>query len=152
MKELLFVKLLNKAAAYCTSAERCRSEVAEKLRQWGMSGEESEAVIEKLERERFIDERRYAQAYVHDKFNYNKWGRRKISLMLFAKGIADDIVEEALQTIDDEAYEETLYRLLEAKLGIMKWSDTRERNAKLVRYAAGRGFESSLIYEVLKRF
>ena len=72
--------------------------------------------------------------------------------MLFAKGIADDIVEEAFQTIDDEAYEETLYRLLEAKLGTMKWSDTRERNAKLMRYAAGRGFESGLIYEVLKRF
>ncbi len=151
MRELSFGDALNRAAAYCSGTERCRSEVVEKLRRWGVEEADIEKIVTRLTVERFLDERRYAEAYVRDKFRYNGWGRRKISLMLRAKEIDGEVAEEAMQAIGDEEYEEALARLLAAKAKGMKFRDSYDRNAKLMRFAAGRGFESSVIYDVLKR-
>lgn len=140
----------DKAANLCSRSEKCTSEIKEKLTLWGLSSEESEAVIEKLTAEKYIDDERFARAYVKDKFRFNHWGRQKIEYMLRAKRISSEILEVAFEGIDTENYAGELRRLLTDKLKSTKGKDKFDLRNKLVRFAMGRGFESGQIYAVLK--
>ena len=140
MKEYTEKELLNKAAAYCASAEHCAAEVEAKLLQWGATPEAVTHILEWLEREKYIDSARFCRFFVRDKYRFNQWGRNKIIQALKMKGFASAAIEEGLTEIDAEEYASILARLLKQKSASVKSGSTYERNAKLIRFAAGRGF------------
>jgi len=140
----------SKAAFLCSKSEKCTSEIQEKLKLWGLSNDESEPVIEQLIAEKYIDDERFARAYVKDKFRFNRWGRQKIEYMLRAKHISSEILELALGEIEKEGYSEELKKLLTDKLKSTKGKDKYDIRNKLMRFAMSRGFESGQIYAVLK--
>ena len=141
--------LLNKAATYASRCEHCESEVREKLLAWGGSNEEVDEIIAYLIEERYIDNQRYANSYAKDKFRFNHWGKYKISMMLRSKDIGNEIIEEALEQIDDEAYLEKLQQILRDKLRSLKYSSEYEKKGKLFKFAQSRGFESGAISKVI---
>ena len=141
--------LLNKAATYASRCEHCESEVREKLLAWGGSNEEVDEIIAYLIEERYIDNQRYANSYTKDKFRFNHWGKYKISMMLRSKDIGNEIIEEALEQIDDEAYLEKLQQILKDKLRSLKYSSEYEKKGKLFKFAQSRGFESGAISKVI---
>ena len=104
-----------KAEAYCVTAERCVSEVRNKLIQWGVPQEVMNNIIKRLLEERFIDEGRYAKAYAREKHRFQHWGRMKIMQALKIKQISSDLVDEALADLDREDYMESLSFLLQKK-------------------------------------
>ena len=141
--------LLNKAAIYASRCEHCESEVREKLLGWGGSEEEADEIITYLIEERYIDNQRYANSYTRDKFRFNHWGKYKISMMLRSKDICNEIIEEALNQIDEEEYLEKLEQILRDKLRSLKYSSEYEKKGKLFKFAQSRGFESSAISKVI---
>lgn len=141
--------LLNKAATYASRCEHCESEVREKLLTWGGSNEEINEIIAYLIEERYIDNQRYANSYTRDKFRFNHWGKYKISMMLRSKDIGNDIIEEAMNQIEDEEYLEKLQQILRDKLRSLKYSSEYEKKGKLFKFAQSRGFESSAISKVI---
>lgn len=141
--------LLNKAAIYASRCEHCKSEVREKLLGWGGSEEEADEIITYLIEERYIDNQRYANSYTRDKFRFNHWGKYKISMMLRSKDICNEIIEEALNQIDEEEYLEKLEQILRDKLRSLKYSSEYEKKGKLFKFAQSRGFESSAISKVI---
>lgn len=147
MKELTDGELKYKAEAYCSSAERCPSEVEKKLVQWGGSPESVALIMAHLFKERYLDTLRFCRAYVRDKYRFNQWGRMKISQSLRMKQLSAEEIEEGLAEIDEEEYNEVLSRLLKQKAKSIKAGTVYERNAKLIRFAAGRGF---LMDEILR--
>jgi len=140
----------DKAAFLCSRSEKCTSEIQEKLKLWGLSSEDSEPVIEKLVAEKYLDDERFARAYVKDKFRFNHWGKQKIAHMLRAKNISAEILELAFEEIEDEGYSDELRKLLTDKEKSIKAKDKFDKRNKLMRFAMGRGFESGQIYAVLK--
>lgn len=135
----------------CVRAEHCQSEMREKLRVWGISEGDAEKVIASLRQNRFVDDARFARSYVHDKFAYQKWGRRKIAQGLMAKRIGREEIIDALAEINTDEYRETLVGLLRSKLcGDSSLLDTYEGRARLYRFALQRGFESTVISEALR--
>lgn len=145
MKELSDKEAFNKAAALCAGSEHCRSEIASKLEKWGVAEDMAAAILERLEQERYIDERRYARFYAHDKLRYNQWGRLKIKQGLYLKQIPADIIREALESLEDEEYTSIIKKILKARQRTVKGRNDYERAMKLLRYAAGKGFEPSLV-------
>lgn len=141
--------LLNKAAIYASRCEHCESEVREKLLGWGGSEEDADEIITYLIEERYIDNQRYANSYTRDKFRFNHWGKYKISMMLRSKDICNEIIEEALNQIDEEEYLEKLEQILRDKLRSLKYSSEYEKKGKLFKFAQSRGFESSAISKVI---
>jgi regulatory protein len=141
--------LLNKAATYASRCEHCESEVREKLLDWGATCEETDEIIAYLIEERYIDNQRYANSYVKDKFRFNHWGKYKISMMLRSKNIESEFIEEALNQIDNEEYLEKLQQILKDKLRSLKYSSEYEKKGKLFKFAQSRGFESSAISKVI---
>lgn len=136
-------------AALCAQAEHCQQEMCDKMRRWEMAPEVQERVIARLIKERFIDDERYARAFVKDKIRYNKWGRRKVQQGLWMKRINDDIQQRVLNEVDDKEYLAVLKPLLKQKAKSIKAESDYERNQKLVRFAFGRGFTYDIIRQCL---
>lgn len=132
---------LNRAAAYCSAAEHCRSEVNDKLQKWGLSYEVIQRILDRLEKEKFIDTDRYCRAFVDDKYRFAKWGKLKISQSLYLKKIAPEISRRYLEKIDEEEYLGILRNLLSVKRKSIRAKDEFELNGKLIRFAMSRGFE-----------
>lgn len=144
------------AEAYCSAAEHCRSEVAAKLRshrQDESCGNEEAGVVDRilthLEEEGYIDENRYAAAFVHDKLHFARWGRVKICSELRRKGVPQSCIEAAVEAIDEEEYLEILRGVINSKRSQVKGSTTYECSMKLLRFAAQRGFEPSLAARII---
>ena len=140
----------SKAAFFCSQAEKCTSEIQEKLKLWGLNEDDSQAVIDELKSEKYIDDERFARAYVKDKFRFNHWGKQKIEFMLRAKKINQEILELAFEEIEDESYLDEIKRLLAEKAKSIKAKDQYDKRNKLMRFALGRGFESGKVYTALK--
>ena len=141
-------KALARAAALCSRSEQCEADVHTKLSRWLDDPDAIHDIITRLKEEGFIDDLRYARAYVHDKFLYNGWGRIKLRAMLRAKGIDSEAIDNALIQIDDNEYAQMLHRLLTNKLNSIKHADARHTRAALLRFAASRGFESGMCYSI----
>ena len=135
--------------ALCAQAEHCQQEMRDKMRRWEMAPEAQERIITRLVKERYIDDERYARAFVKDKIRYNKWGRRKIQQGLWMKHIDDDILQRVLDEIGDEEYLAVLKTLLAQKRKNIKAQSDYELNQKLVRFALGRGFTYDIIRQCL---
>lgn len=142
-------KNLDKAMNYCSRAEHCVEDVRQKLWAWKVPEEEHDAIIETLIENNFIDESRYAEAFVNDKFRFNHWGRVKISMMLRTKKIGVAIIGNAISRIDDDEYIEVMKNLIETESKRIKSSSDYERKAKLMRFIVSRGFESNLASEFI---
>jgi regulatory protein len=138
-----------RAEAICSQAETCASDIRKKLGAWGLSEEDAGAVIDHLKESNFINDERYARAYVKDKFRFNGWGRQKISFKLRSKKISREIQDAAFAEIEEEAYSGRLLKLLSDKAGTIKARDPYDLRVKLIRFAMGRGFESSQIRAAL---
>ena len=136
-------------AALCAQAEHCQYEMLEKMRRWELPEDAQARVMAKLVKERYVDDERYARAFVKDKIRYNKWGRRKVEQALWQKRIDDEIRNSVLDDVDDEEYLSVLRPLLKQKRKTIKAKNDYELNQKLVRFALGRGFTFDIIRQCL---
>ena len=136
-------------AAICAQAEHCEQEMRDKMKRWELDETVQNRIIERLVKERYIDNERYARAFVKDKIRYNKWGRRKVQQGLWMKRIDASIQQQVLDEIDEKEYLDVLRPLLKQKRKNTKASSDYELNQKLVRFALGRGFSFDIIRQCL---
>lgn len=125
----------------CARAEKSSGDALRLMRGWGVPEGEREGVLAKLVEQRYIDDRRYAEAYVREKSNLSGWGARKISFQLRQKGIDKDIISSTLATLDNDAQFEQLTAKLERKMRTTKAANNYELRGKLLRYGLGLGFD-----------
>ena len=135
---------------YCAYQERSQKEVRNKLYDLGLKNSaDIENIISELIQTNFINEERFALAYVSGKFKMKQWGKIKIKQGLKFKGITDRLLKTALASIDGEKYIQTLSAFLQKKSDKLSEKDSYKRRYKLSQYAMMRGFEPDLITEVL---
>lgn len=107
--------LLSRAQRYCATAERCTYEVSMLLGRLGATTEQTDAVIDKLQQQSYINDARYCQAFVHDKVAFQAWGRLKIIMGLRAKHLPDELIDNAIAAIDGQAYNANIRKLILSK-------------------------------------
>ena len=142
---------LNRAAALCARSEQATGDIRAKLAQWGLGADDASSVIGQLTQQGFLDDTRYARAFVKDRFAFNGWGRVKIAHQLRLKGISTTDIEQALTTIDEDRYRDRLAELLRAKWRTVKGREPRAAWAALMRFAASRGFEAGIASDCVKQ-
>ena len=136
-------------AALCAQAEHCQQEMRDKMRRWELDEIVQNRIIDRLIKERYVDDERYARAFVKDKIRYNKWGRRKVQQGLWQKRIDADIQQRVLDEIDEKEYLDILRPLLKQKHKSIRAASDYELNQKLARFALSRGFTFDLIRQCL---
>jgi len=142
--------MLSRLAARCSTTELCTADIRQKLDATDLTPDEKERLLSRLVDEGFVDDNRYARAYVRDKFRFSRWGRVKIAQGLRAKQITSSAIDEALTEIDDDDYLQALRDALRAKRSSLHDTLPYETNAKLLRFALGRGYEMPVILQELK--
>ena len=143
-------QVLDKMAKYCAYQERCVKDVKDKLKTFDISEEEKTKILDYLLDNRFVNDNRFAKAFVRGKVNQSGWGVNKIRFHLIQKGIDKDIIDEALGQTDNEVYRQRLIDILKTKSKTIKAANDFEKKRKLAAYAMQKGFEGNLIWEVLK--
>ncbi|MBD5282692.1 MAG: RecX family transcriptional regulator [Bacteroides sp.] len=134
----------------CACGEYSSGEALERLRKWGIRGAAAIEIVQRLIDERFIDDERFARAFVRAKVAYSGWGRIKIRAAMAQKGIERELIDLALEEeIDDETYCSNLAEALRSKARTMPEVLDSDCRAKLLRFAASRGYEPGLIMEML---
>lgn len=142
-------EILYKLAARCSVSEQCLSDIETKLSRYDLTEEERAAILRRLVEEKYVDDSRYAEAFVRDKYRFNKWGRIKIVHGLRMKGIESNTISEAMCVIDEKEYLCILRDLLKVKRRSTRGKNDYEINGKLYRFAVGRGFEFAAIRQCL---
>jgi len=149
-KEMTGRQAYQKLAALCARSEHCQQEMLDKMRQWAVDKEEQAQVMERLIKERYVDDERFARAFVYDKIRYSKWGRRKVEQALWLKHIDEGTGRQILDEVDDEEYLKILRPMLKQKQRSIKAQSEYERTKKLIKFAMGRGFTLDLIKQCLE--
>ena len=145
-------QVLDKIAKYCAYQERCVKDVRDKLKTFDIPQTEKDEIIDYLLDNRFVNDERFAKSFVRGKINQSGWGANKIRFHLMQKGIDKEIIDEALEQTDEETYRQRLIDILKVKAKTVKAETDFERKRKLAAYAMQKGFEGSLVWEVLKEF
>ncbi len=141
---------LQKAKHYCAWQERCHSEVKEKLYSYGLKKHHVDILLTQLIEENYLNEERYAQQFTGGHFRMKQWGRIKIRHELKQKGISDYLIKKSFREIDEDAYLQTLQKLVAAKWKTLK-GNTLLKNSKVTAYLLQKGFENPLIQQCLKK-
>lgn len=143
---------LQKIKQYCAYQERCHKEVKDKLYGYGLYSKDVDLLLSKLIEENYLNEERFAIQFAGGKFRMKQWGRVKIKYELKSRQVSEYCIKKALRSIDDEAYEATINKVVEAKLRTLK----SEKNSfikkrKLQDHLLQKGYELELIKEFVTK-
>lgn len=133
----------------CSRSEKCIYDIRLKLQHWGIPTDDGNKIINSLQESNFLNEERYARAYIKEKLDIAKWGRQKILRTLKAKQIPPTLICKIFAEFDDDKYRNDLLELLKKKNLTLKDESEYSRKAKLLRFALSRGYEYELTYDLL---
>ena len=140
-------KVIDRMRNLCSRREYCKADIMKKALA-ALDGDRTgaEKVIEVLVNEKYIDELRYASAFARDKASLAGWGETKIRFMLASKGVPRDVIDTALEEIDDTKARTRLEKLMENKFRSLK--DDPQCRMKMLRFGLGRGYAYDEVAEI----
>ncbi|WP_179374885.1 regulatory protein RecX [Winogradskyella wichelsiae] len=137
---------------YCAYQERCHKEVRQKLRDMRMIPEAIDNIIVHLIEHNFLNEERFAKAFVRGKFRMKKWGKNRLVRELKFRAISKYSMDVALKEIDLDAYEQTLDDLVQKRIAQVKEPNVYKKKKKVADYLLYRGWESALVYDKINAY
>jgi regulatory protein len=135
---------LNRVASYCSRAERSESAVRKKLLTWELPDDAIKRIIDRLKKEKYLDDSRFARSFINDKLRFNKWGKTKIVFELKKLNISNSIYNPILDELAGDEFEKQLMHVLVIKVKSVKAKNDYDKKTKLIRFALGRGFSMDL--------
>lgn len=136
----------------CARAEKSESDARRLMRGWGVPEADAEKVLARLIQERFIDDARYTDAFVREKLRLSGWGKYKLRAALQRKGIAREIVDEALSRIDRTGMTDRLAEQLARKARNTRAQTPYELKTKLIRYGLSLGYDYETVLDTVSQF
>ncbi|MBC2843666.1 regulatory protein RecX [Winogradskyella flava] len=137
---------------YCAYQERCHKEVRDKL--WGMRmiPEAIDKITVHLIQNNYLNEERFAKAFIRGKFRIKKWGKNRLVRELKFREISKYSIDSALKEIDQGTYQQTLDELVRKRISQVKEKNIYKKKRKVADYLLYRGWESHFIYEKLNEY
>ncbi len=136
----------------CARAEKSSGDARRLMRGWGLSPTDAEQVLQRLTSERFIDDSRYASAFVREKCHLSGWGSYKIRSALARKEIDRALIDEALSAIDPADNSHRIAEQIARKARSTKAESAYELRTKLMRYGLSRGFDFDTVSQAVDQY
>ena len=141
-----------KLESYCAYQERCHKEVKAKLKDMRMIPEAIDKIMVHLIQHNYLNEERFAKAYVRGKFRIKKWGKNRLIRELKFREVSKYSIESALKEIDLDEYYKTLDELIQKRMTQVTEKNLYKKKKKIADYLLYRGWESPLIYEKINSY
>ena len=138
-----------KMARLCSRSEQCSADIRKKIIAFELVSDVVDEIIEKLKKEKYLNDERYVKAYITDKFRINKWGKIKMRHYLRMKGLPEKMIQNELDEIDEETYKALLVKTMKTKAKTVKKKNKYEKMGQVIRFAQNRGFEPELIHRYM---
>ena len=137
LKKIIFEneksKAMSRVTKYIGSSLKTQKQIRDYLRKKEYSDDTIEFVMSKLAEYNYIDDQKYAQAYV---LTYGKkYGKLKLISQLKVKGVSEEIIECVLEDNKVDSIESVASKYLKNK--VMSY----EVSQKLFRFLYSRGYE-----------
>jgi len=141
-------RCLNAAVHYLSYRPRSESELKERLRQRGFADDTQEAVRTRLKELGLVDDMAFAQFWKDNRESFSPRSRRLTKLELRQKGVANDIIDQVVDAIDDD---DSAYRAALSKARSLPRSDYQRFRRRLGEYLKRRGFSYGVINHTVER-
>jgi regulatory protein len=135
----------------CSKAERSSGDARRLMYRWGVAPADQQKILDSLIAQKFIDDGRYAAAYVREKMRFSGWGAYKIRAALSAKGIPREIIDRALAGLDGEVMNDRLEKHLRRKAERIHAATSYEIRAKLMRYGLSLGYDYEKVTDAVDK-
>lgn len=150
MEGLGFNEILKRLEYFCAYQERCEYDVLEKIKKLGLEGpEKTQPFIKRLQKEGFLDQKRFVDSYIMGKVSIKKWGVNKIRAGLIQKRIKPDVIARGIMEIDTDLYQENLRSLFEKKIiNLADYKTDYKQKSKVVRFLSSKGYTAEDVYDL----
>lgn len=138
------LSLTGRALRYLSHREHSRQELRKKLLPYAQDDQELEAVLDKLEKQKFLSDARYAQSIARRKSD--RYGSALIVESLRQQGVGQHIIEDVKSDLKASEIDR-LYELWQKKFGV--YAQDATQRSKQIRYLASKGFAIGLINQVV---
>lgn len=142
---------LDRLEVLCSRSEQSTFDVTAKMRRWGLDPDDIRTIVDSLTERRFVDDARFASAFVREKILISRWGKLKVGMLLRARGMDFDVVDDALSQIDDEAYRSIAVSVMRSRVRQRHIApDDFDGKRKLYSFSTTRGFEARMVSEIIR--
>ncbi len=139
----------NSCVKYITVRIRCTKEIEEYLRKKKVSKEDSSLIIDKLVRNKLLDDSVFCECFIKDKLKFTSWGPYRIERELGMYNIGSDIISKYSYLMDDEVVYDKLFKLIKKSIKSNHKLDNNKLRNKIYRNYLNMGFKSDMIVSIL---
>ena len=132
---------------------RSRSELCNHITKRGIPLPTANGVLDNLELQGLVNDLDFAKAWIESRQRQKKMSKRAIASELRVKGVAQEIIDETIDEIDDDAEYQMAFELAERKFRSCSHLDSdiiyRRISAVLARKGFGHGLTNRILRELL---
>jgi regulatory protein len=141
-------RAFQQAMLFLSYRARSESEIRQNLRKHEIPDPVIEQTLERLRQDGLANDDQFARAWVENRSAFRPRSRRMMAMELRQKGLNEEAVSSAMQSVDDEAL---AYEAAQKRVGRLRELEWNEFRKKLSDFLARRGFSYSVIAPVVTR-
>lgn len=129
---------------------RTRRQLEDRLRDRGCEPQVATRVLDRMSEVGLVDDEAYVEMFVRSRQETKGLAAGALRHELRQKGIADDIVEAALEEIDPEREKEQARALVARRMRSVRGLDREVQTRRLASFLARKGYGPGLSYQVIR--
>ena len=133
-----------------TGQARSRAELATKLARRHVPDEVAGPLLDRFEEVGLVDDASFAREWTQSRHGSRGLARRALGVELRRKGVAQDVIDEALDEVSDDSEREAARRLVQRKLRSLSSLDEPTQVRRLVGLLGRKGYSPGLAFAVVR--
>ena len=138
------------ALMYLTKSERCKSEIEAYLKKKGYSIVSINETVNRLTKEGYLNEQNYVSHFLHDEIALTMNGPEKITKRLLQLNINEYIINDTLNKIEKEVWQEKITKIINKKISTNKTLSAPLLKQKIGNYLYQNGYAKEMFYPLLE--
>lgn len=152
VKENMIYDMIDIAIKYISVRLRSIKELKDYLKKKYDKEELIDEVILKLKKLEYLDDNRFAKAFIKDKLAFTSWGDYKIKLELEHLGVSYEIIEESISNIDENILKEKMKKQIDKIIRTNKKHKGPELKNKIYTHLVTSGFTKEKVINLLNNY
>lgn len=115
----------------------------------GLIEDAVDLLISECIQDNFLNEERFARAFVRGKHNIKGWGKQRLQRELKWHEVSDYVLRKAMEELDEDEYAERLEVLAQKKWDELKEPNRFKKGKKVVDFLLRKGYESEAVWSIV---